>query len=120
MARATKIKQAEARLSSQVHRALREAALYVFGALALILWFALFTYNPADPGFSQATTSDAVSNGIGRVGAWVADLLFTGFGRPAYLFTVMVFFLGWMLYREEKTQIELTKLDFALRFSAKE
>jgi len=117
MARATRIKQPEARLSSQVHRALREAALYVFGALALILWFALFTYNPADPGFSQATTSDAVSNGIGRVGAWVADLLFTGFGRPAYLFTVMVFFLGWMLYREEKTQIELTKLDFALRFS---
>ena len=116
MARATKIKQAEARLSSQVHRALREAALYVFGALALILWFALFTYNPADPGFSQATTSDAVSNGVGRVGAWVADLLFTGFGRPAYLFTVMVFFLGWMLYREEKTQIELTKLDFGLRF----
>jgi len=116
MARATKTKQAEARLSSQVHRALREAALYVFGALALILWFALFTYNPADPGFSQATTSDAVSNGVGRAGAWVADLLFNGFGRPAYLFTVMVFFLGWMLYREEKTQIELTKLDFGLRF----
>lgn len=116
MARATKTKQAAARLSSQVHRALREAALYVFGALALILWFALFTYNPADPGFNQATASDAVSNGVGRVGAWVADLLFTGFGRPAYLFTVMVFFLGWMLYREEKTQIELTKLDFGLRF----
>jgi S-DNA-T family DNA segregation ATPase FtsK/SpoIIIE len=25
--------------------------------------------------------------------------------------------LGWMLYREQKTQIELTRLDFALRFS---
>ena len=51
------------------------------------------------------------------VGAWIADLLFTGFGRPAYLFTVMVFFLGWMLYREQKTQIELTKLDFGLRLA---
>jgi S-DNA-T family DNA segregation ATPase FtsK/SpoIIIE len=88
----------------------------VFGALALILWFALFTYDPADPGISQ-TGGDAVSNGVGRVGAWVADLLFTGFGRPAYLFTVMVFFLGWMLYREQKTQIELTKLDFGLRLA---
>jgi len=44
-------------------------------------------------------------------------LLFNFFGRPAYLFTVMVFYLGWMLYREQKTQIELTKLDFGLRFA---
>ncbi len=117
MARATKAKQPEQRLSTQVHRALREGALYVFGALSLILWFALFTYDPADPGPFQTTTSDAISNGVGRVGAWIADLLFTGFGRPAYLFTVMVFFLGWMLYREQKTQIELTKLDFGLRLA---
>ena len=117
MARATKTKQVEARLSSQVHRALREGALYVFGALALILWFALFTYSPADPGFSQATTSAEVQNGIGRFGALLADFLFNFFGRPAYLFTIMVFFFGWMLYREQKTQIELTKLDFGLRFA---
>ena len=43
--------------------------------------------------------------------------MFNFFGRPAYLFTVMVFFLGWMLYREQKTQIELTRLDFGLRFA---
>ncbi len=117
MARAAKARQPESRLSSQVHRALREGALYLFGALALILWYALFTYDPADPGPTQATTVTTIQNGVGRVGAWIADALFFTFGRPAYLFTVMVFFLGWMLYREEKTQIELTKLDFALRFS---
>ncbi len=117
MAIATKSKRAESRLSLQVHRALREGALYVFGALALILWFALITYDTGDPGPFQTTSSDIVSNGVGRVGAWLADLLFTGFGRPAYLFTVMVFFLGWMLYREQKTQIELTRLDFGLRFA---
>ncbi|MDH3821059.1 MAG: DNA translocase FtsK 4TM domain-containing protein, partial [Gammaproteobacteria bacterium] len=103
-------------MSSQVQRALREGALYVFGALALILWYALFTYDPADPGFSQTTTDAVVRNGVGRFGALVADLLFNFFGRPAYLFTLMVFYLGWMLYREQKTQIELTKLDFGLRF----
>ncbi|MCH8159768.1 MAG: DNA translocase FtsK 4TM domain-containing protein [Proteobacteria bacterium] len=117
MARATKRKQPELRLSTQVNRALREGALYVFGALAFILWFALFTYNPADPGFSQATTSAEVQNGVGRIGALLADLLFNLFGRPAYLFTVMVVYLGWMLYREQKTKIELTKLDFALRLT---
>ncbi|MDH3548627.1 MAG: DNA translocase FtsK 4TM domain-containing protein [Gammaproteobacteria bacterium] len=116
MARAAKVRQPESRLSSQVQRALREGALYVFGALALILWYALFTYDPADPGFSQTTTDAVVRNGVGRFGALVADLLFNFFGRPAYLFTLMVFYLGWMLYREQKTQIELTKLDFGLRF----
>jgi S-DNA-T family DNA segregation ATPase FtsK/SpoIIIE len=117
MARATKVGQPESRLSSQVQRALREGALYVFGALAMILWFALFTYSPADPGFSQATTNAEIQNGVGRFGALLADFLFNFFGRPAYLFTVMVFFLGWMLYREQKTKIELTKLDFGLRFA---
>ena len=116
MARAAKARQPESRLSSQVHRSLREGALYVFGALALILWYALFTYDPADPGFSHATSDATVRNGVGRFGAYVADLLFSFFGRPAYLFTLMVFYVGWMFYREQKTQIELTKLDFGLRF----
>ena len=116
MARAAKASQPQSRLSSQVHRALREGALYLFGALALILWYALFTYDPADPGFSHATSDMTVRNGVGRVGAYTADLLFMLFGRPAYLFTIMVFYLGWMLYREQKTQIELTKLDYGLRF----
>ena len=115
MARAAKASQPQSRLSSQVHRALREGALYVFGALALILWYALFTYDPADPGFSHATSDATVRNGVGAAGAYVADFLFTFFGRPAYLFTLMVFYLGWMLYREQKTQIELTRLDYGLR-----
>jgi S-DNA-T family DNA segregation ATPase FtsK/SpoIIIE len=116
MAKARKISQPASRLSVQVHRALREGALYVCGALAFILWFALFTYDPSDPGFSQATAAADVQNGIGRVGALIADLLFNLFGRPAYLFTVMVFYLGWMLYREQKTQQALTKMDYGLRF----
>jgi S-DNA-T family DNA segregation ATPase FtsK/SpoIIIE len=116
MAKTRKTSQPESRLSTQVHRALREGALYVFGVLAVILWFALVTYDPADPGFSQATSSSEVQNGIGRVGAFVADLLFNWFGRPAYLFTLMVFYLGWMLYREQKTQQRLTRVDYALRF----
>jgi S-DNA-T family DNA segregation ATPase FtsK/SpoIIIE len=116
MAKARKTSQPESRLSAQVRRALREGALFVFGILALILWFALATYDPADPGFSQATSSTEIQNGVGRIGAFVADLLFNWFGRPAYLFTLMVFYLGWMLYREQKTQQELTRMDYALRF----
>ena len=115
MARARKTAEPPATLSAPVSRALREGALYIFGALALILWFALFTYSPDDPGFSQATAAGNVNNGVGRVGALTADLLFNLFGLPAYLFTLMVFYLGWMLYREQKTRQPLTRTDFALR-----
>jgi S-DNA-T family DNA segregation ATPase FtsK/SpoIIIE len=96
---------------------LREGALWVFGSLALILWVALFTYDPADPGFMQASGSGEVNNAIGTVGALIADLLFNFFGRPAYLFTVMVFYLGWMIFREQKSLEPLTKADYALRIS---
>ena len=115
MAKAQKSSKAPAGLSAQVTRALRESALVVFGALGLILWYALFTYDPGDPGFFQATSSTEVRNGIGRVGAYVSDLLFNVFGRPAYLFTVMIVYLGWMLYREQRTQQPITNLDYGLR-----
>jgi len=117
MARAQKSTKTAQRISAQVSRALREGALYVFGALALILWYALFTYDINDPSFSQATSTSVVNNSVGRVGAYASGFLFDFFGRPAYLFTIMVFYLGWMLYREQKTQQILTKMDYTLRIS---
>jgi len=103
------------RFSAQVTKTLRESALWVFGALAIILWVALFTYDPADPGFTQASASGEVNNGIGRVGALIADLLFNVFGRPAYLFALMVFYFGWMIFREQQTRQALTRADYTLR-----
>lgn len=117
MARASQAARNGSALSDQVVRTLREGALYVFGAFALILWFALFTYDAGDPGFSQASSAGEIQNGVGRVGAHAADLLFNLFGRPAYLFVVMVFYFGWMIYREQRTQQMLTRADFALRFA---
>ncbi|MGH8222518.1 MAG: DNA translocase FtsK 4TM domain-containing protein, partial [Woeseiaceae bacterium] len=102
-------------LSHQVLRTLREGALWVFGAFAVILWYALYTYDPSDPGFSQAVSGGEISNGVGRFGALVADVLFNFFGRPAYLFTLMVMYLGWMIFREQRTQQALTRADFAWR-----
>lgn len=116
MARVQQPARATSGLSDQVVRTLREGALWVFGALALILWVALFTYDPGDPGFSQAGGSGEINNSVGRFGALIADFLFNFFGRPAYLFTVMVFYFGWMIFREQKTQQKLTRADFALRF----
>jgi S-DNA-T family DNA segregation ATPase FtsK/SpoIIIE len=111
---AKKVKSASG-LSTQVAKTLREGALWVFGAIALILFVALFSYDPADPGFMQASGSGEINNRVGRVGALSADLLFTLFGRPAYLFTLLVFYLGWMIFREQQTRKELTRADYTLR-----
>jgi len=116
MARARQSHKQTSRLSDQVAKTVREGTLAVFIAFSLILWFALFTYDPADPGFSQAGSSADINNGVGRVGALMADLLFNLFGRPAYLFTVMVFYFGWMIFREHKASETFTRADFTLRF----
>jgi S-DNA-T family DNA segregation ATPase FtsK/SpoIIIE len=81
-------------------RTLRESALWVFAGVALILFVALASYNPSDPAFSVVGDAQAVTNRIGPAGAWFADLAYMLFGRPAYLFPVMVLLLGWFLFRE--------------------
>ena len=102
-------------LSEQLLRTLRESALWVFGALAFVLWLALFSYDASDPGFTQASGSGDINNAVGRIGALVADLLFNLFGRPAYLFTVMVSYFGWVIFREQDKRDELTRADYSFR-----
>jgi S-DNA-T family DNA segregation ATPase FtsK/SpoIIIE len=87
------------RLAQPVRRALRESALLLFGLAALILCAALVSYDPHDPGFSFSGEPGTVHNAIGPVGAWLADVLLFLFGRPAFLFPVMLAVLGWVIYR---------------------
>jgi S-DNA-T family DNA segregation ATPase FtsK/SpoIIIE len=99
LAKAAKNIETTALLGLPARRALREAALWIFGGLSVMLFAALISYRPQDPGFSFAGESGRVSNLIGPVGAWLADLFFMLFGRPAYLFPLMLGFAGWMLFR---------------------
>ncbi|MFO1510188.1 MAG: DNA translocase FtsK 4TM domain-containing protein [Steroidobacteraceae bacterium] len=78
-----------ARFSAAVSRGLRESAVIAIAAVALVLLTALATYSPGDPGFSF-TGSGTVQNRIGPFGAWLADVLFFLFGRPAFLFPLML------------------------------
>ncbi len=77
---------------------LREAALWVLGACALIILVALVTFSPRDPGFSHTGDGSPVRNQIGTVGAWFADVAFSLFGTPAFLFPVMVGLAGWIVF----------------------
>jgi S-DNA-T family DNA segregation ATPase FtsK/SpoIIIE len=91
---------AQAGQAALVARGLRESALWIFGALALILFVALASYDRADPAFSSTGQDGPVTNLIGPFGAWLSDLFFVLFGGPAYLFPLMLGFAGWVLYRE--------------------
>jgi DNA segregation ATPase FtsK/SpoIIIE, S-DNA-T family len=87
------------RFTSAVMRGLRESAVIGLGVLALVLLVALATYNRDDPGFSSAVDSTVVHNRIGPIGAWLADVLFFLFGRPAFLFPIMLGASSWLLLR---------------------
>ena len=77
--------RAPARFTAAVHRGLRECAFIALGVIAIVVFAALATYNPQDPAYTTSGDSSVVHNRVGPVGAWLADVLFFLFGRPAYL-----------------------------------
>jgi S-DNA-T family DNA segregation ATPase FtsK/SpoIIIE len=89
------------KLSAAVTRSLREGTLWVLSALALILWLSLFSYHAHDPGFSDTGEPGPVGNWIGPVGAWLSGFFLFMFGRPAYLFPVMLAYAGWLVHKDQ-------------------
>jgi len=92
-----------ARFTSSVSRGLRESAVIALALLALVLFVALASYSPDDPGFSYTGNAPGVHNRIGLVGAWLADVLFFLFGRPAFLFPLTLAAAGWGLQHRLQT-----------------
>jgi len=88
-----------------VGRAAREGVLWVGFALALILLWALASYDPADPGFASTGAGRGIHNAAGPAGAWIASFLYVLFGHPAYLFPVLLAATGWFAL---KTRAEPT------------
>src|SRR6185312_10552200 len=88
---------AAAMTAISVSRALREGALWVLGALALILLAALVSYDPGDPGYTD-------TGAVGPVGAWVANLFYFLFGKPAFLFPLMLAYAGWTVMRPRREE----------------
>jgi len=88
-----------------VGHGLRELVLIGFGFLGVYLFVTLVTYNPLDPGLSHSGQVTEVKNAGGVAGAYFADTLFYLFGYFAYLFPVMVAYLGWIIYQGQHHHI---------------
>ncbi len=80
-------------------RRLSELAGAALVALALAYLGALFTYNPSDPSFNSVGVN-AITNGLGRPGAVIADLMLQGFGTIAILPAFFMIAWGQLLMRK--------------------
>lgn len=109
--------RAAPRFTSAVSRGLRESAVIALGIVALVLFVALATYSPDDPGFSFTGSAAAVHNRIGVIGAWLADVLFFLFGRPAFLFPAVLALACWGLQRRVKSPGSASRANALVRLA---
>jgi len=107
--------KSSAKLSVAVARSLREGTLWVLSALALLLLLSLLTYHARDPGFADTGEPGAVGNWIGPVGAWLSGFFLFMFGRPAYLFPVMLAYAGWLVHKNQPLPDTRSRINTLLR-----
>ncbi len=90
---------------------LRECCFIVGFLAAILLAVALYSFDPADPSWSQTAWGGTVQNAGGRIGAWTADSLFFIFGSLAYPLPLIVAGTAWIFFRKRG---EDEPLDFML------
>lgn len=94
---------------------LLEVGLLLAGALAIFLLLALLTFHPADPGWTQAGSSNEISNAAGAAGAWFADVLLFAFGFVAYLMPFVIIGVGYMVFHRPHQLLQMDYLGVSLR-----
>lgn len=99
-------------MEEKTFRGLREVALLGFIAGALFFLISLITFSNEDAGWTHSGSVQTVSNACGVFGAWIADFMLSCFGLVAYLFPVIIFWQGYLVYTQgregrEKTIIAL-------------
>ena len=88
---------------------LLEAGLLFFTVFAMFMMVALFSFDPADPGWAQTGYQTEIRNLGGAVGAYLSDLFLNLFGLIAYSLPFVIAIVGWLLFQRFH---ELMKLDY--------
>ena len=105
------IGKGESKKAPRVGMILKEGGLLLLGAIAFYLFICMISFSPTDPGPFQVSgigpeAGVPVQNWGGRVGAWIADLMFNVFGKMAYLFIVLIVAAAWHLIDEREVKTE--------------
>lgn len=90
---------------------LKESGLILAFLSSIFLAIALFSFNPADPSWSQTAWGADIHNAGGLLGAWLADTLFFVFGSLAYPLPFIIAFAAWVVLRKRG---EGEEIDFTL------
>jgi S-DNA-T family DNA segregation ATPase FtsK/SpoIIIE len=98
-----------------VSRGLRESAILSLAVVAIVMLVALASYSPQDPGFSFVGEASRIHNRIGPFGAWLADFLFFLFGRPAFLFPIMIGVACFAMFRGRDATEFTSRTNTAIR-----
>lgn len=83
---------------------------FILGLLvAILMMVSLFSFDPADPSWSQTAWGGVVHNAGGYIGAWIADTLFFTFGSFAYPLPFIILGASWAFFRsrDEDESIDL-------------
>ena len=115
MAQATRNAKERSPLAIHLAQGLKEAALWIFLGVAVILCAALSTYSSHDPGFSYSGEAGHVHNAMGRIGAWLADFLYFLIGYPAYLLVILLVWSGWLIFRDRRSTDPVNRWHLAAR-----
>ena len=100
MARATTTTRTDpSALPSRIGKLLGEVRWFLLLAVTLGFLCVLASYSKTDPGWSHANQVADIHNLGGRVGAWVADVLFFIFGFSAYWWAVLLVRRCWRGWR---------------------
>ena len=89
---------------SQLRAVIREGRIFLLVSLAAFLLLSLLSYSAIDPGWRQSQTDLVVNNYGGRIGAFIADILFSLLGYMAYLLAVIPIVRGVQRFRGEDVQ----------------
>ena len=83
-------------MPQEVYHRLREGIFVLTVAFALYILLSLFTYHHTDPGWSHTSSTQAVSNAGGKVGAYLSDIFLSFFGYWAYCLPFMFAYAAWL------------------------
>ncbi|CAH9017066.1 hypothetical protein NURINAE_00292 [Candidatus Nitrosacidococcus sp. I8] len=82
-------------ISLHINHRVKEGIFIASLAIAAYLFICLLTYTPSDPSWSHTGNAEqSAHNSGGKVGAWLADLLYYLMGHPAYLLPMAMTYTG--------------------------
>jgi len=113
--RVTAAKDKARRFGLRLQGSVREGVVVVMLAICVFLLLSLFSYHPADPGWSYQGPETQVRNWMGPVGAWLADVLYSLLGASALWWPGMFGYSAWWLMRSRQVRFELDPVAIAVR-----